>query len=385
LQENGENMKKFCLILTFLLPLCIPVISQNSSDSLTEELKSKILGKFRHFNFGFYVDAYVNMQLDHGKDTTDIVPFSANCPMTDQIRLNVAAFEIYYDAEKVRGKLQLQFGDAPNLLASPEKQWLKTLRQAAVGFRIVKDLWIDLGYMFTPVGCESAWPVTNTISTATMCAYFEPGAVLGAKVSYKFSDKVNAGFMFGNPYSLAYQQTNHLAGVMFINYMPVKNLLLSYNNLFGNQALRNARMKNNLLYNDILVVYDPLPSLNLTGQFDFAYQTNSQMAPDTNKIASMYSGWLQVKYTFLRHFSLAGRYEFFYDPDGFLSGPYTYDGKTTGLTTNGISISLEYKPVSFAYIRLECKGMHANKGNNVYYSETSDKMQALIFTTGVRF
>ena len=375
----------FCFF-SFTIFLCFShAEAQNKADSLTEELKSKMYNTFRHFSFGFYIDAYITMELDQKKDTSNIIPYFANCPMTDQIRLNVAAIEVNYNAEKVRGKLQIQYGDAPNLLASPEKQWIKTIRQAAVGFRIAKDLWTDIGFMFTPVGWESAWPVTNFISTASICGYFEPGAVLGIKFSYNFSDKFNGGLMFGNPYSLAYQQTNHIAGILFLNYLPLKNLTISYNSLFGNQALRNAEFKNNLLYNDILITYAPHRNVNLIGQVDFAFQTNSQMPPDTNKIASMCSGFIQGRFSFLNYFSLSGRYEFFVDPDGFLSGPYTYGGHTTGLSMNGIAVSLEYKPVNIGYMRLEYKYMHANQGNEVYYSGTSDMMQAIIFTTGVRF
>ncbi|MEI7526866.1 MAG: outer membrane beta-barrel protein [Mariniphaga sp.] len=381
-------MNRFILFLltsSFLLICYIPVSAQEKTDSLSDKEKTSILNNFKHLTIGFYVDAYVNMELDHNRDTSDIVPYFANSPKKEQIRLNVAAIELFYNAEKVRGKLQLQFGDAPNLLATPEKQWIKNIRQATIGYRISKNLWTDVGFMFTPVGCESAWPVINVITTASMCAYFEPGALLGVKFSYKFSDKFNGGFMVGNPYSLAYTQTNHLAGILFLNYIPLKKLSVSYNCLFGNQALRDAAIKNNLLYNDILITYDPNRNLNLLGQFDFAFQTNSGMSPDTNKLAYMYSGFLQARYCFLDHFSIAGRYEYYCDPDCFLSGPFTNNGKTTGLSTNGISASLEYKPVKIGYIRFEYKYMHANSGNMIYYSGTSDYLNALIFTIGVRF
>jgi YD repeat-containing protein len=379
------QLKSRSAFLLVCLLSFINAFAQSGADSLTEEIKNNIFKNLSHFKFGFYVDTYVTMELDHSKDSVNIVPYFANCPMTDQLRLNVAAIEAFYDAEKVRGKLQLQFGDAPNLLASADKQWIKNIRQAAVGFRITKRLWTDIGYMFTPVGSESAWPAINTISTISMCAYFEPGAVMGVKFTYKFSDKVTGGFLFGNPYSIAYQQTHHLAGIMFISYAPVKKLTIAYNNLFGNQALKNAEIRNNLLYNDILITYDPNKNVNLTGQFDFAFQTNSGMTPDTSSIASMCSGFIQCRYGFLKHFSVSGRYEYYYDPDGFLSGTFTYDGKTTGLTMNGMSLSLEYKPVSISYIRMEYKFMQANNGNNVYYSNTSDRLNALIFTAGVRF
>ncbi len=383
--KSKHHMKKHFFVLCCLLFVYGQIFAQRDPDTLTDEAKHRIINSIKHFTFGFYVDSYVTMELDHKKDTSNIIPFFANCPMTNQIRLNVAAIEIYYNAERVRGKLQLQYGDAPNLLSAPEKQFIKTMRQAAIGFRIVKNLWVDMGYMFTPVGGESAWPVTNPISTATICSYFEAGAVLGIKLSYKFSDKVDGGIMFGNPYSLAYEQTNHIAGVLFINYMPVKNLLISYNNLWGNQALRNAELDNNLLYNDIIVSYDPFKNLNVTGQFDFAFQTNSHMPPDSNRMASMCSGFIRARYAFLNHFSISGRYEYYYDPEGFLSGLYTYNGKTTGLATSGIGLSLEYKPVSIGYIRMEYKHIQANNGNKIYYSGNSDELNALIFTVGVRF
>ena len=369
-----------------ILLLCNLLLSaQEKADSLTDEVKNSILKRFDHFKIGFYVDAYLNMEFDDNRDTTDIVPFYANCPMTDQIRLNVAAIEMFYDAERVRGKIQLQFGDAPNLLASPEKQWIKNIRQATVGFRIGKKLWTDLGFMFTPVGSESAWPVINYISTASVCAYFEPGAVMGIKFTYQFSDKVSAGFMVGNPYSIAYQQSNRLGGVMFVSYSPPKNLNLAYSNLFGNQTLRGGNIKNNLLYNDVLVTYDPLKYLTLIGQFDFAFQSNSKMAPDTNKTASMCSGFLLAKIKFLSCLSLTGRYEYYYDPQGFLSGLYTYNGTTSGLKMNGLGLSFECKPVSFSYIRFEYKYMKASQGNLVYYGDTSDKLNAFIMTAGVKF
>lgn len=377
---NSLFALSFCLLIGLS-----PLLAQNGADSLTDELRTKLINNLKHFTIGFYVDTYSTQDFDKNKDTSNIVPYFANCPMTEQIRLNVAAIEMFYDAEKVRGKIQLQFGDAPNLLATPDKQWIKNIRQAAIGFRVTKKLWADFGFMFTPVGAESAWPVINPITTASLCAYFEPGAVLGAKFTYKFSEKVSAGFMFGNPYSVAYQQHPHISGIMFISYNPLPNLLITYNNLFGNQALRDANLNNNLLYNDIYVAWDPIRNLNLVGQFDFAFQTNSKLAPDTNKVASMCSGWILARYNFLKIFSVTARYEYFNDPQGFLTGTFKYNGKTTGLMAQGFSAGFEVRPVKIAYIRAEYKFLHATPGNNIYYSGTSDQFNGLIINTGVRF
>jgi hypothetical protein len=374
------------LILLFAyLSTPSPVHAQRQADTLSDALKIKALNSLRHFTFGFYIDAYYNATFGGAKDTSNLVPFSANCPVHDQIRLNVAAIQAVYNADRVRGKLQLQFGDAPNLMAAADAQWIKNIRQAYFGFRIVKNLWVDAGYMFTPVGYESAWPVMNQISTATVGGYYEPGSVLGVKISWKISNKIDCGFMFGDPYSLAYAKNTHIGGILFFNYSPISTLQISYSNLFGNQALVNASVDNNILYNNLIITYSPAEHIRLVSQVDFAVQTNSALPPDTNQVAGMVSGFLQAQYIFNRHFSLAARYQIFDDPNGFLSGSYVYDGKTTGLFNQGADFQFEYKPVEIGYVRLEYRYAHANKGNNVYYSKSSDAMQAVVVTAGVFF
>jgi hypothetical protein len=297
--------------------------------------------------------------------------------------MNTAALEFYYTTEKVRGKLAIQYGDAPNLMAQSNSQWIKTIRQANFGFLIVKNLWVDFGYIFNPVGYESSWAVLNQISFVTIGGYFEPGSVLGAKLSFKFSDKLNGGFMVGNPFSLAYAQNTRMAGITFLNWQPRSNLTFTYNNFFGNQALYGDEPKNTLLYNNIIVTWSPFESLYLVGQFDFAAQTNSTMPPDSTKVAGMMSGFLQARYSFAKVFAITGRYERMNDPNGFLTGINL--NTMRGIRTNGFSVSLEYKPVSFGYIRVAYRYLEGYPGSKLFSSNTSDNMQAIIFSTGVRF
>jgi len=383
------DFKTFVILRTVLLflfsTLCFSLLAQNKVDSITDELKNKVFSRLKNFTFGFYIDAYYNQVLKSKFDTSNIVPFYANCPVMDQIRLNLAAIEIYYDAEKVRGKLAIQFGDAPNLLAEPSAQFIKNLRQANFGFRIVKDLWIDIGYMFNPVGYESTWPVINQFSTVTIGGFFEPGSVLGVKVTYQPLENFRVGIVIGNPYSVAYGKNTHMAGMMLINYKPIPNLSITYNNYFGNQALKDADTDNNIWYNNFIVAYTPVKYLELVGQLDFAVQTNSHLPPDTSRNATMFSGFLQARVPFAKHFAVMGRYEFFNDPDGFLSTVYTYRGKTRGLLTYGFGFGMEYKPVQIGYIRVEYRSINSAPGNLIFHNMDSDNIQSIIVTTGVRF
>jgi len=387
MRKTGLTGRPVFILLTLILMFfSVPLIQgQNKADSLTDQIKNRVFNRLKNFSFGFYIDAYYNMTLDSKRDTSNIVPFSSNCPAQNQIRLNLAAIEIAYHAEKVRGTLAIQYGDAPNLLAAPDAQFIKYLRQANFGFRLVKNLWLDFGYMFNPVGYESSWPVINDISTVTIGGYYEPGNVLGVKLSYKFSDKFNGGLMLGNPYSLAYGKNTHMAGMIFLTYSPLQNLSITYNNFFGNQALKNAKINNDILYNNLIVTYSPIKQIAIVGQLDYAIQTNSQMPPDTNKIASMLSGFLQAGYIINDRLALTARYEFLNDPDGFLSGVYTFNGKTRGLATNGLTLQFEYKPVKIGYLRIEYRYLNSYQGIKVFHDNTSDHLQSIIFTTGVRF
>lgn len=372
-----------------LMTFPVTLFAQNKLDSLTDDMKNEMFRRLKHFTFGFYIDAYVNWTLNNRNDTSNLVPYSGNCPVQDQIRMNVAAIEIGYTADWVRGKLVIQFGDAPNLLAAPEAQFIKNLRQANFGFRLGKKIWLDFGYFLNPIGIESTWPVMNYLSTVSVGGYYQPGSILGAKLTWNSSEKFWGGIMLGNSYSLAYSKNTRLAGLIFVYYKPISTLTLNYNNYLNNQALADAETNHYIVYNNLIILYNATGNLDLTGQFDFAAQTNSRMAPDSNKTATktatMFSGMVQAKYTFSKKYSVAGRYEFFNDYDGFLSGPYTYNNQTRGLMIQGFSVGFEYKPVKIGYIRLEYKHLYAAEGNYIFKSGQSDQLQSIIFTTGVRF
>ncbi|MEI7661287.1 MAG: outer membrane beta-barrel protein [Bacteroidota bacterium] len=125
-----------------------------------------------------------------------------------------------------------------------------------------------------------------------------------------------------------------------------------------------------------------MKQLELAVQLDFSSQTNSRRSPDTTKIAHMFSGFLQVCYRINSYFAMTAREEFFNDPDGFISGLNKLTNR--GLRTNGHSVSFEYKPVKSGYLRLAYRYLVSYPGNREFQSKTSDYMNALNFTTGMR-
>lgn len=97
----------------------------------------------------------------------------------------------------------------------------------------------------------------------------------------------------------------------------------------------------------------------------------------------MYSGFLQVRHPISEKFSISARYEFLNDPQGFLTGINSATNR--GLLTNGFGVSFEYKPLSIGYMRVAYRYLQGFHGSKLFYNNSSDIMQAIIFSTGVRF
>jgi hypothetical protein len=97
----------------------------------------------------------------------------------------------------------------------------------------------------------------------------------------------------------------------------------------------------------------------------------------------MLSGFLQAGYRFNSHFCATARYEHYNDPDGVLSGINSLTNR--GLRTNGFSCSVEYKPVQICYFRLSYRYLGGYPGSREFSGNTSDQLQAIYLSAGVRF
>ena len=164
------------------------------------------------------------------------MPLYVNTNFTGAFRLNVASLIVKYNAEKTRGNITFQYGDIPFLLTSIEAQFIKYLRQANFGIKLSKKTWIDLGYMLNPIGVESTWPILNHISTVTVGGYFEPGNILGVRVSTQINPKLAMRFYVCNPYSVAYQPDNYVSLGLSFSWNVFKNFLFTYADMAGLQS-----------------------------------------------------------------------------------------------------------------------------------------------------
>jgi|WetSurMetagenome_2_1015567.scaffolds.fasta_scaffold63100_3 opacity protein-like surface antigen len=383
--NNDHFNPRILLILVFLLVSCLGMQAQ---DTQTDTLKGiKKIEKqglvFGDFNIGFYIDVYFLAPLDNSEDTTTIMPLYANSNYTSAFRLNVASFIIKYNAEKTRGNLTFQYGDIPFLLTSVDAQFIKYLRQANFGLRLSKKTWIDLGYMLNPIGVESSWPIYNHISTVTVGGYFEPGNILGVRISSQFTPKFGMQFYVCNPYSVAYQQDNYVSLGLALSYNILDNFTLTYANMTGLQSKSIENDPQARLYNNLILQYYPIKWLNLTGEFDFAIQTNSNIGPDPSTLSGAGSGFAEANFRLHKRWGLSARVEYYDDPNDFLSGYYGSDGGKSKFSTWGYTGGAEFKPLEKSYLRAEFRYMDCN--NKVFYNKERFEQYNITVTCGLMF
>ena len=361
-------------------------MTQAQSDTLTHAEQSKFQRLIKNFDVSVYMDAYSTFVLNDPKeDTSNLLEFAANSPFSNEFRLNVASIWLEYNSKNVRGKLYVQFGDIPNLRATPEEQYIKYMKEAHFGFRAYKTLWVDIGYLPNPIGYESSYPINNQISTLTVGGYYETGNLLGLKMSAQLTPSLFAGIYVGNPYTLAYGKNTSIYTGLTILYKYKDIFSVNYSNMIGNERTESPKRNHLYIYNNLILIAKPVKNLLLVGEFDFGLFGNSMKPPDTTKTAGGVSGFLQATYRFTKWFATTVRGEYASDPDGVLTPIYAYDGKLRGLLTYGGTVGLEFNPVRNSYLRAEYSYLSADKDNYIFSSMLSDHRHSITFTAGVRF
>ncbi|HEX2786611.1 MAG TPA: outer membrane beta-barrel protein [Ignavibacteria bacterium] len=309
--------------------------------------------------------------------------FSGTAPFTDESRLDVASLTIKYDdAKKLRGIFTVQFGDIPDYNWAPYEK--RFIQEANVGFSPAENLWIDGGFFLTHIGAESAIPKSNYLTSIALPTYFEPFYQSGLKVSYIFSDKVNAALFVLNGYNQLDDNNKNKSFGLQIGITPNSQTAITYNNILGNEqppgSVSKIRFYNNLVFKYIFNNKFEI----LTG-IDFAIQGKSKIS-DSTASASLFGALLSMKYTINKNFSATIRGDYFSDPDGVLSGLFlNTNGALVGFKGTGVTAGIEYRPVGYGYVRLESRYLMMGDDVKIFDNGNKDYKIEGIFTLGAEF
>ena len=322
------------LLLLFGTPLGL--LTAQTTDTLPHRLSVRAT-----------VDAYYAY---HSTDAGDpFSPYLSAGPRAGQFGLNLAQAGFDYRFRRWRAAFTYQTGDIP---ASSWSGAFPNVQEANAGYRLADELWIDAGFFLTHIGFESILPQQKYLSSTAYLSWNEPFFQSGLRLSYSPGDRVTLQGWLLNGYN-SFVDNNEAKSVgLSLSYTPTDATLLSYNNLFGDEAPRGTdrrqfRSVNNLYWRQ-----------QWTGSFlsvlNYSLFTQGNSDPERPEEGSTASGaFLTLRYALTDRWSLTARGEYFRDEHGIISGqvPTPDPDATAGLDVTGYTLSLEYRPTDRTYFR----------------------------------
>lgn len=356
-------MKKVKL---FLLILILANLSPYSGFSQENDFSKY----FKNLSINVYIDTYYSIDNDKSAGSNPRI-FNSFSPYRDQISLNIAQLTLKYNDEKIRGTFTMHFGDIPDVNWEPYTK-AKYIQEANVGFSPIKNLWIDGGYFLSHVGAES-FPRYNFFSSFSLPANYEPFLQSGLRIGYDFSDKFSASLYALNGFNMFEDNNKNKSAGAQLNYKPLPELNVVYNNILGNEQPTGMQGKTRTLNNLNFYVY-PHEKIDIVASADFGLQENSNLS-DSTKTAYFYGASLAGRYRFSNIFSASIRGDYFQDLDCIVSETLN-NGR--GVKANSLSLGFEYKPVENAYLRFEYRYVILDGEQRIFEDNSNTRSEATI-------
>jgi hypothetical protein len=312
-----------------------------SGSDNSRAINNLILGGYVSTYYAWYSDETVK---------NGFVQIPAVAPRHDQFGLNMALISAKYDSKDLRGTLGVHFGDIPQAIWPAE---YNMIQEANAGVRLIKGLWLDVGFFRSHVGIESTQPRENIPTSMSVTDNYEPYYFSGAKLTYVFNEKLSLQVNLFNSFNTFVDYNKNKVFGFTALYNPNEKISIAYNFLSGDESPYGAVTKRQRYYNDLFATIK-LKKLTLGVEVNYGWQENSARA-DSTKDATMYSGLIVAKYQFVKKFAAYYRQEYFSDPDQMLTGSLAFGDYIYGGT-----FGLEYKPYKGIAMSLEGRALQAD-------------------------
>lgn len=330
-----------------------------------------------------YADAYYSLYNDSVGINQD-QKFPSIAPKSNSFGLNTVQINFQYDAEKIRGIASFHYGDYARTNWSGS---YNNIMEAHAGVRLHKKLWIDAGFFRTHIGTEGLLPRENICSSTAIATFHEPASVSALRFNYIPNDKWMIYLYLMNAYN-GFQDNNNKKSIgLLLTYAINENGNIGYSNYLGDDTPEDADSISHFrFYQNVFFNYQ-LNKLKLQVGGDFCLQKNSDILNATES-ASMFSGVATGSYALSKLLSVYSRFEYFSDPNGFLSGQITDAvGKITGYKLWGLTAGLEIRPVDKLFIRVEGRQLEMDADQEIFQWNGKSKSgrSELMINMGISF
>lgn len=326
---------------------------------------------------GAYVDAYYNYDLNEPAGATQ--QYLVNSRRHNMFSINLAAVDIEYNSDRVRGRFTPGFGDYIIANYNLEFQSLKNLVNASVGVKLLKnkEVWLDAGVMEAPFSYENAFSKNQIMYSRSLAAEASPYYITGVKLSAPLSKNVSGALYVVNGWQQITDVNNQKSIIGNLEFHP-DNVNINLSAIYGNETnIVNTTFRERLLVDfnmSYKAKHSPL-------SFAFGGYYGSQVIGDNT-----FEWWqanIASSLAIGKKFSLSGRVEHFNDPNAIMYIdllPRTID---TRFQVSSLSIGGNWKISDNALLRLEGRNFISQNGDVYADSEGNPTNSSLLFWASI--
>lgn len=296
-----------------------------------------------------FLDTYYSY--DFNKPANHEKPsFFYNYSRHNEINVNLGLLKAAYESDRIRANLGLMVGTYGQYNLSSEQGLMKNIYEANAGVKLSDKAWLDAGIMSSHIGWESAISKDNPTLTRSLAAENSPYYLSAVKLSYDLNKEWYVCFLVANGWQRI-QRVDENSTPSFgaqITYKPSDKLTINYSAFTGNDHPDSLCVRR--FFNDTYVIYRVSDVFGITAGFDYGMEQK-------HKGASTYHTWLTWaligKFQWSEKFSTSGRIEQYLDKNGVIIST----GTPHGFQTWGLSVNLDYRVASQAWIRTEIRDL----------------------------
>ncbi|WP_138991426.1 porin [Larkinella sp. C7] len=319
--------------------------------------------------FSGYAELYYVQDLDQPR-AQERPGFLYNHKRNREVNVNLAFLKAAYVNERVRANLALQVGTYAQYNYAAEQPLLRNIYEANAGVKLSKnrDLWLDAGVFSSHIGFESAVSRDCWTLTRSMLAENSPYYLAGAKLTY---NTPNGKWTLLGSVLNGWQRINRLPGYTKpafstqVQFKPSSKVVLNWSSFLG--ADRPDSLKQPRFFNNVYAIINPAGKFGLTLGFDIGAERKPLVDEGILKRYVWYSPVIIARYATSSKSYVAGRVEYYNDPNGVIINTLSAE-RPNGFKTWGYSVNYDYQILPNAVWRIEYRGFNSK---DAIFAETA--------------
>ncbi|MFN5460232.1 MAG: porin [Bacteroidota bacterium] len=333
---------------------------------------------------GAYIENYYAYDIDAQKNQVK-QPFYYNHAQRNEINLNLGMIKIGYSDDNHRGQLSLMTGHYAQYNLAAEPVLLQNIYEASVGFKIKKNLWLDVGVFPSHIGYETAIGKDNITLTRSLIAENSPYFETGAKLNYDKGGKWAFTFLILNGWQNIKETNGDKALGTLITFKPTTKLTINSCSFAGNEKADTAKQYR--LFHDLNFVWNPSDKFSMVLAMDIGVQQQVKVDSVDRKWDAWHGGSLQFRYSPSKKINMGLRFEEYWDKNMVIVTPTTVVDMNTGAyrlaayNCIGASLNFDYKPFKNVMWRTEAKYMKSD--DSIFYNSDGFTDNKTTFTTAL--